>query len=156
MWESIEVRSYTAHTLCIIKIFFCNVFFYLKKLCRYLKKTLITATEPNRVMPVKIGNLTTDGSIISSVFAFMTAYSFSLVILTLLISLSGLGFETSFGAVVACITNSGPGIGPIVGPAGNFSSLSDYAKYVLSFAMLLGRLDILTIIVIFTRSFWQN
>lgn len=122
----------------------------------YLKKSLIIATEPNRVMPVKIGNLTTDGSIISSVFVFMTAYTFSLVILTLLVSLTGLSFETSFGAVVACITNSGPGIGPIVGPAGNFSSLSDFAKYVLSFSMLLGRLEILTIIVIFTRSFWQN
>lgn len=122
----------------------------------YLKKSLISATEPNRVVPIKIGSLTTDGSIVSSVFVFMSAYAFSLVILTLLVALTGQEFETAFGAVIACITNSGPGIGPIVGPAGNFSSLSDFAKYVLAFSMLLGRLEILTVLVIFTKSFWKN
>lgn len=122
----------------------------------YLKKSLAVATEPNRVLPVKIGNMNTNGSIISSVFVFMSAYAFSLAILTLLLALGGLDFETAFGSVIACITNSGPGIGPVVGPSGNFSSLSDFAKYVLAFAMLLGRLEILTVLVIFTKSFWKS
>lgn len=122
----------------------------------YLKKSLIVATEPNRIMPIKIGTLTTDGSIISSVFVFLSAYVFCLVTFIVLVAITGETFETSVGAVVACITNSGPGIGPIVGPAGNFSSLSDFAKYVLVTAMLIGRLEVLTVIVIFTRSFWKN
>lgn len=122
----------------------------------YLKKSLTVATEPNRVLPVKIGNLNTDGSIISSVFVFMSAYAFSLAVLTILIAMCGLDFETAFSAVIACITNSGPGIGNVVGPSGNYSSLSDFAKYVLAFAMLLGRLEIVTVLVIFTKSFWKS
>lgn len=140
----------TGSTAGSIKIFRWQV------VIAYLKKSLITATDPNRVVPVKIGSLTTDGSIISSVFVFMTAYTFSLVILTLLTAMTGLDFEIAFSSVVACMTNSGPGIGSVVGPAGNYSTLPDMAKYILSFAMLLGRLDILTVIVIFSRSFWRN
>lgn len=122
----------------------------------YLKKSLIVATEPNRVVPVKIGSLTTDGSIISSVFVFLSAYVFSLTVLTVLVALTGVDFDTAFGSVVACITNSGPGIGSVVGPAGTFAPLSDTAKYILSFAMLLGRLEVLTVLVIFTKSFWRS
>lgn len=122
----------------------------------YLKRSLTVATEPNRVVPIKIGSLTTDGSIISSVFVFLSAFMATLVVMSVLVALTGLDFETSFSAVVACITNSGPGIGPIVGPSGNFSSLSDFAKYILVLAMLLGRLEVLTVVVIFTKSFWRS
>lgn len=122
----------------------------------YLKKSITNATEPNRLVPAKIGCLTIDDKLISSVLSFMVAYIFSLVVLILLVSITGLGFETSVGAVVACITNSGPGIGPIVGPAGNFSSLSNFAKFVLSFAMILGRLEVLTVLVVLTKSFWKR
>ena len=122
----------------------------------YLKQSMIVATEPNRVVPIKIGNLTTNGSIVSSVFVFMSAFMGTMVILTVLTALTGLDFSTAFSAVVACITNSGPGIGPVVGPAGTFAPLSDFAKYMLSLAMLLGRLEVLTVIVIFTKSFWRN
>ena len=71
-------------------------------------------------------------------------------------SAAGYNFEIAFSSVIACITNSGPGLGSVVGPAGNFSSLSDFAKCVLSFAMLLGRLEVLTIMVVFSRSFWSQ
>ena len=122
----------------------------------YLKQSMIVATEPNRVVPIKIGNLTTSNSIISSVFVFISAFMATLVVLTVLVAWTGLDFSTAFSAVVACITNSGPGIGPVVGPAGTFAPLSDFAKYMLSLAMLLGRLEVLTVIVIFTKSFWRN
>ena len=95
-------------------------------------------------------------SIISSVFVFISAFMATLVVLTVLVAWTGLDFSTAFSAVVACITNSGPGIGPVVGPAGTFAPLSDFAKYMLSLAMLLGRLEVLTVIVIFTKSFWRN
>lgn len=122
----------------------------------YLKRSLTVATEPNRVVPIKIGSLTTDGSIISSVFVFLSAFMATLVVMSVLVALTGLDFETAFSAVVACVTNSGPGIGPIVGPSGNYSSLSDFAKYILVLAMLLGRLEVLTVVVIFTKSFWRS
>lgn len=117
----------------------------------YLKQSMIVATEPNRVVPIKIGNLTTSNSIISSVFVFISAFMATLVVLTVLVAWTGLDFSTAFSAVVACITNSGPGIGPVVGPAGTFAPLSDFAKYMLSLAMLLGRLEVLTVIVILRR-----
>ncbi len=121
----------------------------------YLQKSLRTAIEPNRVLPIKVGNINIDNGIVASVIFFMSAYIFCLLILTVLVAVTGVDFATAVGSVVACITNSGPGIGEVVGPAGNFSSLPDFAKYVLSFAMLLGRLDILTVLVVFTRSFWR-
>ena len=122
----------------------------------YLRQSLIVATEPNRVVPIKIGKMTTSGSIVSSVFVFLSAFMGTLVVFTVLVAMTGLDFETAFSAVVACITNSGPGIGPIVGPAGTFAPLSDFAKYMLVLAMLLGRLEVLTVLVIFTKSFWRN
>ena len=93
---------------------------------------------------------------IISVFVFFSAYIFSLLILSVLIAITGLDFPTAVGSVIACITNSGPSISPITGPDGNYYGLSAYCKYILSFAMLLGRLDILTVLVIFTRSFWRK
>ena len=78
------------------------------------------------------------------------------MILTCFVAVGGYDLEISLSAVVACITNSGPGIGNLIGPAGNYSSLSDYAKYVLSFAMLLGRLEVLTVLALFTKSFWNQ
>ena len=122
----------------------------------YLRQSLIVATEPNRVVPIKIGKMTASGSIVSSVFVFLSAFMGTLVVFTVLVAMTGLDFETAFSAVVACITNSGPGIGPIVGPAGTFAPLSDFAKYMLVLAMLLGRLEVLTVLVIFTKSFWRN
>lgn len=120
-----------------------------------LKKSLITTTEPNRMVPMKIGSAEISSAISSSIFVFLAAYCLSVIALSLMIALTGLEFETAFSAVIACITNSGPGIGKIIGPSGNYSSLSDIAKWLLAFTMLLGRLEVMTIIVIFTRSFWR-
>ena len=122
----------------------------------YIKKHLISAIEPNRIVPVKIGNLASDEKIVSSVFVLISAFAFTIIIGTALLAISGLDFETSLSATIACITNSGPGIGKIIGPSGNYSSLSDFVKYVLSVVMILGRLEVLTVIVIFTKDFWKQ
>lgn len=122
----------------------------------YLKKVFITTTEPNRMLSVKIGHSIVSNQVITSIFVFLAAYSVSIIVLTLLVAITGLDFETAFSSVIACITNSGPGIGKIVGPAGNYSSLPDFAKLVLAFSMLLGRLEVMTILVICTKSFWHR
>ena len=140
----------TGSTSGSIKIFRWQV------IIAFLKKTLVNLTEPNRIIFVKIGNLNVDYSIISSVFVFVSAFSFSTILLTMLVAVTGVDFTTAFSGIVGCITNSGPGVGKIVGPAGNFSSFSDFAKYVCAFAMLLGRLEVLTILVVFTKNFWHK
>ncbi len=120
-----------------------------------LKKAFITTTEPNRMLPLKVGNYMVSNTVASSVFIFFSAYFFSVVVLTLSIALTGIDFQTSLSAVISCLTNSGPGIVALIGPDGNYGSFSDTIKYILAFAMLLGRLEIMTILVILTKSFWR-
>lgn len=140
----------TGSTAGSIKIFRWQVIF------AFIRKSLTIATDPNRVMPVKIGSLTASNAVIASVFVFFAGYMVGIAVLSVLVALTGQPFEIAFSSVIACITNSGPGIGPVIGPAGNFSSLSDFAKYVLVFAMLLGRLEVVTILVVFTKNFWRK
>ena len=86
---------------------------------------------------------------------FFAVYAFSVVVLTLLVSFCGFDFMTSFSAVIACMTNSGPGITQAIGPMGSYAMFSDMAKYILSFAMILGRLEVMTVLVVFTKNFWK-
>jgi len=86
-------------------------------------------------------------------------YIFWLIIfffITALLSLSGLDFVTSISAAATSISNVGPGLGTIIGPNGNFSQLPDFSKWVLSFGMILGRLELFAILVLFLPSFWQK
>ncbi len=78
-----------------------------------------------------------------------------LVTIAVILALTGLDLITSFTGAATAVMNVGPGLGPIIGPAGNFSSLSDIAKWALSVGMLLGRLEFLTILVLFTPAFWR-
>ena len=139
----------TGSTAGSIKIFRWRVVF------AYLKKALITTTEPNRLVPLKVGQSNISNEVTVSIFTFLAIYSLSIAVLTVLVSICGFDFVTSFSAVIACMTNSGPGIGDIVGPSGNYSSLTDTAKYILAFAMIFGRLEVMTVIVIFTKNFWK-
>lgn len=122
----------------------------------HLKQSLLLAVDHNRIAVAKIKNYVIDGGIISSVLVFMTAYFLTVAVLVLLMSINGHDFSTSFASVIACITNTGPGNVASVGPAGNFAWLSDYDKYLLCVAMLLGRLEILTVLVVFTKNFWRS
>jgi trk system potassium uptake protein TrkH len=89
------------------------------------------------------------------VLAFMLIYGVVLIGATMLLLLSGLDVVTAFTAAVACINNTGPGLGQ-VGPAGNYQVLSDFQTWILTATMLLGRLEIFSVIVLFTPGFWQN
>lgn len=122
----------------------------------FFKKSVINMTEPSRIMPVKVKNMTVDPNVINSVFIFILAFALSIIGLTFLLALTGLDFTTSFSAIIGCITSAGPGVGNIVGPAGTFFPLSDFAKCVCAFAMLLGRLEVMTILVVLTRNFWHK
>lgn len=140
----------TGSTSGSIKIFRWQVIF------AFIRQTLTLATDPNRVMPVKIGKLMVSNSVVASVFVFLASYLVSIGVLGILVAFTGQPFEIAFSSVIACLTNSGPGVGKVIGPVGNYSSLSDTAKYILSFAMLLGRLEVMTIFVVGTKNFWRK
>ena len=111
--------------------------------------------HPRAINPVTIGGGTIAGSTIFAVLAFMLVYGTTVVVLTFLFLLSDLSLEMSMGAALAGVNNLGPALGP-VGPAGNFSVFTDFQLWVYTVAMLLGRLEILTFVVLFTPGFWRK
>jgi trk system potassium uptake protein TrkH len=111
--------------------------------------------HPAVVSPVKIGRSILHGSIVQAVLGFIFLYFMSVVTMTFLLVLSGLDFLSAFSAVIACINNMGPGLNE-VGPASNYAGLTLFQKWVLVFTMLLGRLEVLSLLVIFTPTFWRK
>lgn len=111
--------------------------------------------HPMAVIPVRLNGKAVSENVIFKVTAFFLIYIFSVSIGTFLITLLGIDFETSIGAVTSAIGNIGPGIG-MVGPICNFSFLPDIAKWLLSFLMLIGRLELFTVLILFSPSFWKN
>jgi len=93
--------------------------------------------------------------VIFAVLAFFFAWIAALVTMTLILAASGLDAMTAFSAVVATLSNIGPGLEQ-VGPAANYAVLTDFQTWVLAFAMLLGRLELFTVLVIFTPAFWRK
>jgi trk system potassium uptake protein TrkH len=93
--------------------------------------------------------------IIISVLSFFFMWFFTFALLTLALSLLGLDFITAFSSAATSIANVGPALGPIAGPAGNFASFPDAAKWLMALGMLMGRLELFTVIVLFSRSFWR-
>jgi len=89
-----------------------------------------------------------------AVVLFIASFFVLWAIGTILMAATGLELVTSMTGVLSSLTNVGPGLGPIIGPVGNYSSLPDAAKWICSAAMLLGRLEILAVLVIFTPTFW--
>ena len=100
-----------------------------------------------------IGEQAVQPRLMHSVIAYMMMYGASLVGLTMVLLFSGLDVVTAFTAVIACVNNIGPGLGD-VGPSVNYGGLSDFQTWVCSFGMLLGRLELLSVMVLFTRQFW--
>jgi trk system potassium uptake protein TrkH len=107
------------------------------------------------VHPVRLGQQAVSDTVLHAVLAFSFVYMAIIVILTLLMSASGLEIVTAFSAVVATLNNIGPGLGA-VGPTNNFSSLTDFETWICSFAMVLGRLEIFTLLVVLTPAFWRK
>jgi len=111
--------------------------------------------HPQAINPLKIGGHVVPNNIVFSVLGFIFLYFMSVVILTFALVISGLDFISAFSAILACINNAGPGLG-VVGPASNFGVLSDFQTWVCTLAMLLGRLEIFTLLILFTPRFWQR
>jgi trk system potassium uptake protein TrkH len=109
--------------------------------------------HPNAVISLKIGTKNVENDVASSVWGFFSIYVISFIILLLGLVISGLDFESSFSAIGACLNNLGPGLGEV---SQTYGSVSPIGKSILSFAMILGRLEIFTLLVLFTPVFWRD
>ena len=124
-------------------------------LLKQARRELVRIVHPHVVNPVVLGGRQVSDRVMQSVIAFMMIYGATLTGFTLLLLVSGLDAVTSFTAVLACVNNIGPGLGD-VGPAVNYGGLSDFQTWVCTFAMLLGRLELLAVLVLFTPQFWRR
>lgn len=118
-------------------------------------REMITIMHPRAVSPVKVGQNVISNKIVFAVLVFLFVYLTSIVLMTLILTLSGLDEMTAFSAAIACLNNLGPGLGEI-GPATTYASLNDFQIWLCSFAMLLGRLEFYTLIIVFTAAFWRK
>ncbi|CAD5374096.1 Trk system potassium uptake protein TrkH [Rubrivivax sp. A210] len=118
-------------------------------------RELTRIVHPRAVVPVTFGGAAVPPQVMQSVLAFMLIYGLVTIAVSMLLLLSGLDVVTAVTAAIACINNTGPGLGQ-VGPAGNFQGLSDFQTWVCSYAMLLGRLELLSVLVLFTPQFWRR
>lgn len=123
-------------------------------LFRQGRRELSRLIHPAARLPVKLSGQVVPNNVIYAVLAFAYLYVFTLVSMTLLLTASGLDFISAFSAVVACINNTGPGLN-LVGPATTYAVLTDFQTWVCTAAMLLGRLELLTVLVVLTRTFWR-
>jgi trk system potassium uptake protein TrkH len=132
-----------------IKVFRLQIFAGL------VKEQIITAIHPHAIISRRYNNRLISSEIIASSISYMCLMAACLIVIAIILALTGLDMVTSVSGAITSVMNVGPGMGDIIGPAGNFSSLTDTAKWALSAGMLLGRLEFLTIIVLFTPAFWR-
>ena len=111
---------------------------------------------PRGVFLIKYNNEKISNTFIYSIITFIFLYFFIFFIIAALLSINGLDFITSLSGSASAISNVGPGLGDMIGPNGNYSDLPSFSKLVLSFGMLLGRLELFAILVLFFPSFWKN
>jgi trk system potassium uptake protein TrkH len=111
--------------------------------------------HPRAMVPLKISGAAVENNVIFAVLAFMLVYGLTMVGMSLLLTATGLDFLTAFSAVTACINNMGPGLAQ-VGPATTYAVLTDFQTWVCTIAMLLGRLELFTLLVVFTPAFWRK
>ena len=137
-------------TTCGIKIFRIQILYSF--IVNQLKKIIY----PKGIFVLKYDRNPVDNKFISSIISFIYLYLVIFFIITALLSLSGLDFITAISGAATSISNVGPGLGSIIGPNGNFSSLPDISKWILTLGMILGRLELFAILVLFLPSFWRN
>jgi trk system potassium uptake protein len=137
-------------TTCGIKIFRIQILYSF--ILNQLKKIIY----PKGIFVLKYDQNVVDNKFIASIISFIYMYLVIFFIIAALLSLTGLDFITSVSGAATSISNVGPGLGSIIGPNGNFSSLPDVSKWILSLGMILGRLELFAILVLFLPSFWKN
>ena len=137
-------------TTCGIKVFRLQILFLFIK--NHIKKIIY----PNRIVIMNYNKERIEDNFVNSVIIFIFSYLFLFLIISILLSVSGLDFLSAISGAATSISNVGPGLGDMIGPNGNFSEVSVFSKWILSFAMLLGRLEIFAVLVLFLPSFWRT
>jgi NAD(P)-dependent dehydrogenase (short-subunit alcohol dehydrogenase family) len=118
-------------------------------------RSILGLTRPRRG-EIRFQGRPIDDEVLSSVMAFFYMFALTLAVVTVALSMMGLDPVTAISAAAASLACVGPGFGPIVGPAGNFQPLPDAAKWLLSVTMIMGRLELLGFLVLFSRNFWRG
>ncbi len=137
-------------TSCGIKVFRFQVLF------EVIKQQINRIFFPSGIFTMRFNNARIDNSVAGAVMNFFVIYFLLFGIFAVLLNLTGLDFITSMSAAGTAISNVGPGLGSEIGPAGNFRGLNDAAKWILSAAMLVGRLELFTVLVLFMPRFWRT
>ncbi|MCJ7872531.1 TrkH family potassium uptake protein [Phaeobacter sp. J2-8] len=136
-------------TACSVKIFRYQLLF------ASIRVQLKRIRSPNGIFTTRFEGRAVGEDVLSSVMSFFMFFVVSLGVLAVLLSATGLDFVTSISGAATALGNIGPGLGSVIGPAGNFATLNDTAKWLLSAGMLVGRLELLAVFAILTVNFWR-
>lgn len=120
-----------------------------------IRNELKRLIHPHAIIPLRLGGRLIDESIVGNVLAFLLAFCFIMILSTAILSVMGIDIVTSFGATIACLSNIGPGLAG-VGPSDNYGHLPQMAKWLLVGLMMLGRLEVFTVLVLFSKHFWKR
>ena len=137
-------------TACGIKIFRFQLLFL------FLNNQIKKMIYPSSVFILKYNNQKITDNYMNSVIIFVFAYLFIFILTAMLLSITGLDFLSAISGAATSISNVGPGLGEMIGPNGNFKSIPEVSKWILSFGMLLGRLELFAVLILFFPSFWRN
>ena len=137
-------------TACGIKIFRFQMLFL------FLNNQIKKLFHPNSVFIVKYNNQKISDEFMKSIVIFVFAYLFLFIIIAMLLSITGLDFLSAVSGAATSISNVGPGLGEMIGPNGNFKEIPEISKWILTFGMLLGRLELFAVLILFFPSFWKN
>lgn len=136
-------------TACSIKVFRYQLLF------ASIRAQLLRIRSPHGIFTPRYDGRPVGPDVLSSVMSFFMFFIVTLGLVAVALSLTGLDFVTSVSGAAAALANIGPGLGEIIGPAGNFSTLNDTAKWILTVAMLIGRLELMAVYVMLTVNFWR-
>ena len=135
-------------TTCSVKIFRYQILF------AAVKAQIRRVHSPHGIFRARYDGVAVSEDVLSSVMAFFVLFVVTLGVFSVALAMTGLDLVTSVSGAATAVANIGPGLGDIIGPAGNFASLSDTAKWLLAAAMLIGRLELMVVYILFTRRFW--
>ncbi len=124
-------------------------------MAKLAQRELLRIIHPRSVQLVQLGSSSVSQSVVFAVLAYMLTYGATVMVATFLLLLSGMNDITAISAVLACINNLGPGLNE-VGPSGNYAGLTNFQLWVLTITMLMGRLELLTVIVLLVPAFWRS
>ena len=124
-------------------------------LFKFSLREMLILLHPRAVRTVKVNNRSIPDRMALTVMSFIFIYFMTVIVFSFLLMAAGLDFLSAFTAVIACITNAGPGLGA-VGPSHNYAALSDVQKWLCTAVMLLGRLEIFTVLILFTPAYWKK